>query len=243
MKSTLSLLMLLFFAFSIKAQSLDEIISKHINAVGGMDKLNKLKSYKLEGKLSMGPGMEAPFTMEAIQGKSAKFEMTFQGMTMVQCVNGDQGWSIMPFQGKKDAEPMTPDQIRGMSDMMDIQGQLFDMKAKGNVAEYVGKEDFEGTEVHKIKVTKKNGDIVYKFIDAESFLELKNSTTVKMNDAETKSDMLQSNYKQVDGYTMPFSLVNRNTIAGQSFDQTLTVEKITINPTIDEAKLVMPVKK
>lgn len=243
MKTTFALLILVFTAFATHAQTLEEIISKHIAAMGGAQKIAKLQSYKVEGKLSMGQGMEAPFMMEAIQGKAARFEMVFQGMTMVQCIKGDHGWGIMPFQGKKDAEPMTPDQVRGMADQMEIQGLLFDYAQKGHAIEYVGKDDLEGTEVYKIKVTKNNGDIVYKFIDTETFLELKSSITIKMNDGETKSDMLISNYQKVDGYTMPFSLINRNTIAGQSFDQTLTVEKIIINPVIDEAKFVMPIKK
>lgn len=243
MKTALSILIFVFAAFGSKAQSLEEIISKSITASGGADKLAKLQSYKVEGKLALGQGMEAPFSVEAIQAKGARFEMTFQGMTMVQCIQGDNGWGIMPFQGKKDAEPMTPDQVRGMVDQMDIQGLLFDYTKKGHKVDFVGKEDLEGTEVYKLKVTKQNGDLVYKYIDAETFLELKNSTTIKMNDAETKNDMLASNYKQVEGYTLPFSLINRNTIAGQSFDQTMTIEKITINPVIDEARFVMPVKK
>jgi hypothetical protein len=243
MKTTLYILVFVFAAFGSKAQSLEEIISKSITATGGADKVAKLQSYKVEGKLSLGQGMEAPFTIEALQDKGARFEMSFQGMTMVQCVQGEKGWGIMPFQGKKDAEPMTPDQVRSMADQMDIQGLLYDYAKKGHAVEYIGKEDLEGTEVHKIKITKKNGDLVYKYLDAETFLELKSSTTVKVNDAETKNDMLASNYKQVDGYTLPFSLINRNTIAGQSFDQTMTIDKITINPVIDESKFVMPAKK
>lgn len=230
------------FAHSF-SQNLDEVITKHIQATGGADNLNKLKAYRATGKISLGQGMEAPFTIECVQGKAARFEMTFQGMTMIQCVEGESGWGIMPFQGKKDAEPFTPEMVKSMEDQMDIQGLLYDYKSKGHQVEYIAKEDFEGTEVHKLKITKKNGDIVYKFLDAESFLELKNSTTVKTSDGETKSDMLASNYQVVDGINLPFSLISRNTIAGQTFDQSLTVDKFVINPTIDESRFKMPVKK
>ncbi len=224
-------------------QTMDEIITKHIQATGGPDNLNKLKSYRATGKMSLGQGMEAPFMVECIQGKAARFEMTFQGMTMVQCVEGESGWGIMPFQGKKDAEPFTPEQVKSMEDQMDIQGLLFEYKNKGHQVEYIGKEDFEGTEVHKLKITKKNGDIVYKFIDAESYLEIKTSTTIKTSDGETKNDMLASNYQMVEGLNLPFSLISRNTIAGQTFDQSMTVDKFDINPVLDEARFKMPVKK
>ena len=224
-------------------QSLDEIISKHIQAIGGTENLAKLKSYRASGKISLGQGMEAPFLIECVQDKAARFEMTFQGMTMIQCVEGESGWGIMPFQGKKDAEPFTPEQIKSMSDQMDIQGLLNNYAAKGHQVEYIGKEDFEGTEVHKLKIIKKNEDIVYKYIDSESFLELKSSTTIKTNDGETKNDLISSNYQMVEGVNLPFSMISRNTIAGQTFDQILTLDSILINPVLDESKFKMPVKK
>jgi len=236
---------LFLFAFSVVgfSQSLEEIIAKHIQATGGAENLAKLKSYRATGKISLGQGMEAPFVVECIQDKAARFEMTFQGMTMIQCVERDSGWEIMPFQGKKDAEPFTPERVKAMEDQMDIQGLLYNYITKGHQVEYIGKEDFEGTEVHKMKITKKNADIVYKFIDTESYLELKSSTTIKMNDGETKYEMLVSNYQMVDGINLPFSMISRNTIAGQTFDQTLTVDKVIINPVMDESRFKMPVKK
>jgi hypothetical protein len=243
MKSIFISLFLLMSVFVGYAQSLDEIISKHIQATGGSENLEKIKSYRASGKISLGQGMEAPFVIECIQNKAARFEMTFQGMTMVQCIEGESGWGIMPFQGKKDAEPFTPEQIKSMSDQTDIQGLLHNYKAKGHQVEYIGKEDFEGTEVHKLKIIKKNEDVVYKYIDSESFLELKNSTTIKTNDGETKNDLISSNYQVVEGVNLPFSLISRNTIAGQTFDQNLTVDAYTINPVLDEARFKMPVKK
>jgi hypothetical protein len=130
-----------------------------------------------------------------------------------------------------------------MADQKDIQGLLHNYQAKGHLVEYLGKEDFEGTEVHKLKIIKKNEDIVYKYIDSESFLELKNSTTIKTNDGETKNDLISSNYKEVEGIQLPFSLISRNTIAGQTFDQVLTLDSVIINPVLDETRFKMPVKK
>ena len=42
-------------------------------------------------------------------------------------------------------------------DQYDTQGSLVDYKAKGHSVEYLGKEDVEGTEAHKLKLTHKSG--------------------------------------------------------------------------------------
>jgi hypothetical protein len=48
-----------FIAFNASAQTVDEIIDKHIEAVGGKDKIAALKSVRMETNLSI-QGMDIP---------------------------------------------------------------------------------------------------------------------------------------------------------------------------------------
>src|SRR6185312_1611292 len=86
------------------AQTTDEIIAKHEKAMGGKDKIKAVKTERVTGKMVMGQGMEAPFTMEMARPNKMRMEFTFQGMTGVQAFDGTTGWSVMPFMGKADPE-------------------------------------------------------------------------------------------------------------------------------------------
>ena len=58
----------------------------------------------------------------------------------------------------------------------EVDGALVDWKEKGSTVEYLGAEDVDGTLAHKLKVTRKNGDISYVYLDPEHFLEIRVTT-------------------------------------------------------------------
>src|SRR5215213_6450011 len=91
---------------ALQAQTADEIIAKHLQARGGVDKIKTVQSQRITGKMVMGQGMEAPFTLEAGRPNKMRMEFTIQGMTGVQAYDGKTGWAVMPFMGKKDPEVM-----------------------------------------------------------------------------------------------------------------------------------------
>jgi hypothetical protein len=94
-------------------------------------------------------------------------------MTGVQAFDGQKTWSVMPFSGKKDAEVGTDEDNKNAQDDADFDGALVDYKAKGHTIELAGKEAVEGADAFKLKVTKKNGNIEYDYLDAETYLLVK----------------------------------------------------------------------
>lgn len=233
--------MLMAFAFSFQisnAQSADDIINKHFDAMGGRDKIANLKTMKLVCSVEIAPGMKAPITMYFVNNQSMRVEVDVQGMQILSAVDGDSGWSINPLSGKKDPERMNADEIKESKDQMDLSGALYNYKDKGHSVEMLGKEDMEGTDVYKLKILKKSGDIQYDYIDADTYLLLKETTTHKFNDKETSGDVIFSDYRKVDGLMFAYSMENRETGAAQG--QALKVESVEINPTIDKSIFKMP---
>jgi outer membrane lipoprotein-sorting protein len=220
------------------AQTADEIIDKHLQAVGGKDKLKAVQTERITGKMVMGQGMEAPFTMEMERPNKMRMEFTVQGMTGVQAFDGKTGWSVMPFMGKTEPEPMPADEVKRMEEQADIDGLLLDYKDKGRQVEYVGKEDLEGTPVHKLKVTQKNGDVVYVYIDADQFLQLKQTGKTKIRGQEVESETTFGDFKTVDGLLFPFSIEQK--AAGMPAGMVMTVSKIEVNPSLDDSRFTMP---
>src|SRR6185503_21110682 len=113
----------------------------------------------------------------------------------------------------------------------DITGPLFNYKEKGNKVELVGKEELEGTDAYKLKITRPSGDVSYQYIDAGNYLLLKETSKQKFQDKEVESESLMSNYKMVDGFNFPFTIEMRQ--VGESTGQILTVENIEVNPKVD----------
>jgi outer membrane lipoprotein-sorting protein len=186
----------------------------------------------------MGQGMEAPFTMEILRPNKMRMEFTVQGMTGVQAFDGTAGWSVMPFMGKTEPEAMPEDEAKIMQEEADIDGLLMDYKDKGRQVEYAGKEELEGTPVHKLKVTQKNGDVVNVYIDAEQYLQLKQSGKRKVRGQEIESETIFGDFKTVEGLVYPHSIEQK--AAGMPGGMVMTISKIEVNPSLADSRFAMP---
>lgn len=236
----LSILVLAFtMAVTTFAQQVDDVVNNYVNALGGKDNWNKARSVKMTGSVELGPNMTAPVTIYIKDRTKFRFELEFQGMKMIQAYDGDSGWSVMPFMGKTDPERMSEEEVRGVKDQVDFTGDLMNYKEKGNTVELLGKEEMEGSETFKLKVSKKNGDIKYLYIDAEKYIVLKETSVQKFEDKEVESVSIPSDYRMVSGLLFPFNMETRMD-EESSQGQAVKFESVEVNPTIDNSLFVMP---
>ncbi len=212
---------------AVWAQTVDEIIAKNIQARGGMDKLKSVQSIKSTATIAMGPGMEAPGVLIQKRGNMARLEFTIQGLTAVQAYDSKNAWQIMPFMGKKDAELMSADEAKEVEEMADLDGPLVDYKSKGHQVELLGKEKIEGTDAYKLKVSLKNGDVQTVYIDADSFLQIKEETKRTVRGSEQVFESSIGDYKEVNGIIFPFA--EESGVKGSQQKEKLTVTKIELN--------------
>jgi hypothetical protein len=239
-KSLFSAVLLLVLSNFATAQSAEEIIAKHIRATGG-DNWSKVEAVKMEANIASesAAGMAIGWTMTSIRNKAARMDVSVMGMTQTSVVNGDKGWATNPFMGQMDPEPLTSDQVKSMMDQTDIDGTVIGYKEKGYTVEFVGKEDVEGTEALKIKVNKGGKKVEYILYDPETYYEIKNIQVDEVDGKEVESATVFSNFKTVDGIVMPHSLQSSNPMMGNT---TITLTKVTFNPTVDMKAFDMPKK-
>ncbi|MDR3747891.1 MAG: outer membrane lipoprotein-sorting protein [Acidobacteriota bacterium] len=222
----------------LSAQTVDEIIAKNIQARGGMDKIKAVNTIRSTGTMTMGPGMEAPGSMIVKRPDMARLEFTVQGLTAVQAYDGKDAWQIMPFTGKKDPEAMSADDKKDLEENADIDGPLVDYKSKGNKVELLGKEKLEGTDAYKLKVTLKNGDVITMYLDADSYLEVKEETKRIVRGTEREVESVMGDYKDVNGLMFAFAV--ENGVKGGQEKEKLTISKIELNVPVDNAIFKMP---
>src|SRR5690242_18701970 len=220
-------------------QTADELVNKNIEAKGGMDKIKAIKSLRSTGKLSAGGGFTARVGQENERPNLVRETFSLQGMTGVQAYDGTTGWTIRPFGGRKDPELMGEDDVRDLQLDADFDGPLVDYKEKGNTVEFLGHDTVDGDDVYRLKVTLKNGDIVYMYLDPDTYIEIRTERQQFIRGAvrETQTDL--GSYKQVAGVFFPFSISsgpkNRPDQKG-----TVTVEKMEANVDIPDSQFTMP---
>ena len=237
-KRTLAALALSLFSLTLSAQTVDEIIAKNIKAHGGLAKLKGIQSIRMTGDFDAGP-MQAGFTQVYKRPMKIRIEASIQGLTLIQAYDGQNGWQVVPFTGKKDAEPMAADDLKNFQEQADFEGPLVDYKQKGHTVELIGKEKIEGTDVYHLKITLKNGDIRNYYLDADSFLAVKVSGKSKMQGTEVDVDSTLGDYKEVEGVLFPFSL-EQHIAGGQGPTVKITIKKVELNVPVDDSAFKMP---
>lgn len=241
MKKTFSFAtFLLFFTGFANAQNAEEIVAKHIAAIGG-DHWSRIEAIKTEAKITAdaAPGMSIGMTMVAVREKSLRMDVSVMGMTQTTVLKGDAGWATNPFAGKTTPEALTADQIKSMKDMTDVDGTLIGYKQKGYTLEYVGTEDVDGTEAIKIKINKGDKRSEYSYIDPKTYFEIKNVRVEVIDGQETESATTYSNFKNQDGIIMPFTIQQNDPTMGGS---TVTISTVAINPIVDMKQFELPAK-
>ena len=223
-------------AFSF-GQTAEELVAKNTEAKGGMEKIKAIKSFKAVGRLEQG-NFRANIDWEAKRPEMFRQNVTIQGMTEIEAYDGTNGWSISPFEGKKDASLVGEDELRGLVEDADFDGPLIDAQQKGNKIEYLGKDTVDGDDAYRLKVTLKNGDIIYYYLDPATFLEFRTEKQqfIRGNVRETVTEL--GSYKPVNGVLYAFSLESGSK---RSTNRTkINLDKVEANVALDDTLFKMP---
>ena len=220
----------------VSAMDADELIAKNIEASGGLKKIQGNKSAKIIGKI-LTQGMEIPFTMYQKRPNMLRVEASVMGMTMTQGYDGTQGWSINPMTGSADPQPMGEVETKGFSLQADTDGALVNYKDKGYTVEYLGEEDLEGTPAYKLRVDTKMDIVVDMFIDKEYFLAIKVHSKITVDENVIESDSFMSDFQEVDGLVMPFSVETRQ---GGMTTMQMMMESVEFGVELDDSQFAMP---
>src|ERR1039458_1895769 len=117
---------------TVNAQTADEIIKKHVDAVGGLDNWKKINSIKLTGSMNQG-GTEIPIVITTLNGKGYRMDMTMNGMANYSILTPKNGWMYFPIGGQKTPEAIPDDIVKESQDELDVMmDALIDYQAKGN---------------------------------------------------------------------------------------------------------------
>jgi hypothetical protein len=231
----LSLIAFLSFG-TVNAQTVDEIIGKYINALGGKDLLNGVKTVTEEGTMSIpAAGLDAPMHTWLINGKAFKSLVTVNGDDAIQVITADKGgWMVNPMMGATTPTAMPEESLKQFKLRLDVAGPLVDYAAKGNKVTLVGKDTTGGMNAYKLSVTTKDGLSMNVYIDAKTWFVVKTTGEIPQQGEVTSvfSDYRKSDY----GLYFPYSVEITTPQYALSFAQ----KKIEVNAAVDPAIFDMP---
>lgn len=231
-------LVLASIAISAHAMTADELVARNVAARGGADKLRAIKTLRLEGKLIANGGLEIASVQFYKRPSDYRFEGTVQGLTLIQSYDGKQGWRVSPFQGRKDPERLAADDLKELAAQADFDGAWVDASTKGNKLDYLGTEDVDGTQAHKLKVTLASGDLEYVYFDPDAFLVIRTLEQRLVRGVEVRQETEYSDYEKVDGTWIAFASASGN--VGDGDKNKLTVDKAQANVAIEDALFAFP---
>jgi hypothetical protein len=236
--AVIALLAVCCFGVISHSQTADELVAKNIEARGGMERMKAVKTLRIKGKFEGGGGFTASVGQENARPNLVRETFTLQGMTAVTAYDGTTGWQIQPFGGKKDPELMGEDDVRDLLLDADFDGPLVDYKEKGSTVEYLGRDVVDGDDALRLKITLKNGDIIYDYLDPDTFIEIRREILQFIRGSQRDRVVGLGSYKPVAGVMYPFSISQGPKNNPEA--QTTTVQKIEVNVKIDPADFMLP---
>ena len=226
------------FAVSAFAQTAEELVAKNLQARGGIEKIKALKTLRMSGTLDAS-GFKVAIGQEGKRPALLRTTFSVQSMTQVQAYDGSVGWQISPFQGRKDPELMGEDDMRSLVEDADFDGPLVDASAKGNKIEYLGHDQVDGDDAYKLKVTLKNGDILYYYLDPDTYIEIQIEKQQFIRGSVRESVTVMGSYKPVNGVMFPF-FVESGPKNNPDARGKITFQKIEANVPIEDSEFKMP---
>jgi hypothetical protein len=226
-KKVLLALLLLVTVYTVNAQTVDEVVNKYIDALGGKEKLMALNSLKMEGTLTV-QGFDVGITVTVLNGKGSRTDISVPGQSDgYRIVTPTKGWNFLPFQGQSAPEEAPDDQLKLGQAALDLQSPLLNYAAKGHKVELLGKEKVDAADCYKIKITYKNGKEATLFIDSNTYYRVKSVTTANVDGQDTNVEITYSDFRKTpDGYVFAYTQTTPN--------GPITYSSIEINKPVDE---------
>ncbi len=229
----------ILFSFNSNAQTADEIVNNYLENIGGKEKLAKLEGIHMLAK-AQAQGMDIPVDIYMFKDGKQLVKFELQGKKMVQLAfDGTTAWGTNFMSGK--AEKKDSEDIKNLirTAKNSFPNPFLNYKEKGHKIELIGKEEVEGTETYKIKLTelpvladgKEVSNESYYYFDTENFIPVMVEQEIKSGQAKgAKTQEVFSDFQEVDGLYFPFSTINK--FNGQT-GQEIKIEKIELNPEVD----------
>jgi hypothetical protein len=215
------------------------LVARNIDARGGADVWAGVTSLRLSGDMDIGQDLVVPYTLEQKRPGKMCLEFEFDGAKSTQCTDGERGWKVAPFMGRDAPELMGDVEFRETADSADLYGLLYDYKNRGIDIDLAGRETIDGHDTYKLEIDLPRGGVRWLYLDVSSALEVKLEATRTVAGKQLRVDTFYHDWRP----TAEGLLISRRqetSTEGDTISHFLTVDSVTVNPPIDDARFAPP---
>jgi hypothetical protein len=216
----------------------DRIVAAHVEARGGLEAIRAMHSMRATGTVTGPGGRTARIVRETSRPGRIRVELTYQGVTGIWAHDGERGWRVAPLEGSFEPTPMPAEASAAAADQLDLDGPLVGWREKGQTVELVGIERVGERELHRLRVRLPDGSTREHWLDAVTHDLVRTDSTREFRGRKVRLETTFSDYRSVDGLRLPHLIESR--AAGRPASLRIRVERVELDPVIDDARYRMP---
>lgn len=232
---TLAITLFALLATNTSAITIEEVVANNLTARGGITNIRNFGSAKATGTMST-PGGDMAFTRMMKGSKMFRMELTVQGMNITQAFDGSVAWGITPMSGNK-PQKSSPEESKEILKEADWEGEFIDTETKGYQLQLAGSEDLDGSTVYKVKITSRDGDVEYVYIDAITWLAVRKDQSSNMGGTPVEVQIYFSDYREFKGVQVP--MITEVKYQGQTA-MTMTIANIDTTTNLPDSLFNFP---
>ncbi|UFH55066.1 hypothetical protein [Spirosoma sp. KNUC1025] len=208
--------------------SAEDILTKHIQALGGLEKLRSLKTVLIRQTTS-AQNQDIQQTLYVIPGEGIRSEINAMGTEIIVVARADSGWQVNPaLYGNQKPMSLEATQIKSVRAQSDLFGPLVSVQAKGHAVTYEGDEKVDGELCYKLTISTLTGNQFTTYVSQKSNMLHKMTTK--------NSELYYLNYKNVGGYMFPEQI----DIYSGGVKASINERSFEVNKPFDDALFKMP---
>jgi hypothetical protein len=236
MKKVALTLTLVLVAVSARAETVEQVVARYLEARGGLERLHAVTSLRLTGRMVL-PGLAAPFVMELERPAKMRTELTIDDRKAIRGYDGKTAWKLLPLPGES-PRPMGPEEAAEAKAQADVDlSPLVDAAAKGFTLELAGRERRGGIDTWKVIVRGASLPRTL-FLDTRTHLVVQTEEERITDGQKARFVTEVGEYRTVGGIVFPHEIHVGE--VGSPDRQRLVFDSIEINPTLDDRRFEMP---
>lgn len=212
---------MLLASVPVKSQSADEILKRHVKAIGGEKALRAIQSLRLEGTASGGSAAntasDRPFLWMTRKPDLFYLEIRAPEGPIIEAYNGRTGWCEDPSGGVRSLPG--PEQSRARATALFRNDHFLNYRKEKTRVRLLTRDTADGRQTYVLEMITRAGIQRRLWFDAASYLLLKE----EQNRTDGREEIFYGDYRPVDGVLEPFHIVIRR--GATIWDARVTIAK------------------
>ncbi len=246
MKRTLSFISLLLFIIllsaNVQAQTVDSIISKNIEARGGLKLIKSIASIEMSGQIVFH-NLNAPFIYILKRPDQMRLAIVVNSDTLIEAFDGKMAWASVPKNGRHIIQKFPAAQTSSFKEQADFEGPLIDYQKKGYSIDNKGITKIGTKSAYQLQLTNSDGVKKNIFIDTQSYQNIRETSSKKIKSSGPANMNVfnivtnYSKFKSYNGLTLPYEV---NTVINGNPVTQMSIKKVSVNVKVPESLFQFP---